>query len=162
MEKYEEMARRKLPQRAPGADVATFSLAYNLLHAAYLMINDLESAIHRPRGLTLPGFRLMFKLWLLGPTMPARLAELSVMSRSAVTNAVNTLERTGFVERRRSATDGRAITIALTSKGEESVREAFELQTSREHLWFAGLSAADRDALTALLRGIVASRPPTP
>ncbi|GAA3236042.1 MarR family winged helix-turn-helix transcriptional regulator [Actinocorallia longicatena] len=160
MEKYEEMARRGLPERVPGADVETFSLAYNLLHAAYLMINDLESAIHRPRGLTLPGFRLMFKLWLLGPTMPARLAELSVMSRSAVTNAVNTLEREGFAERRRSATDGRAITIALTAKGETAVAEAFAHQAVREQQWFAGLSLSDRRALTEMLRGIVAARPP--
>ncbi len=159
MEEYEELARGAIPGRAPEADVEGFSLAYNLLHVAYLLINDLESSIHRPRGLTLPGFRLMFKLWLLGPTMPARLAELSGMSRSAVTNALHTLERGGFVERRPSLTDRRAITAELTKEGERRVREAFELQAAREQEWFAALDAAERAELTVLLRRLVAGRP---
>ncbi|GAA2724323.1 MarR family transcriptional regulator [Actinocorallia aurantiaca] len=159
MEEYEELARRSIPDRDPGADVEAFSLAYNLLHVAYLLISDLESAIHRPRGLTLPGFRLMFKLWLLGPTMPARLAELSAMSRSAVTNALHTLERAGLVERRPSPTDRRAVTAELTGRGEEVVREVFEIQAAREQEWFADLDEAERAGLTALLRRLTANRP---
>ncbi|WP_106400345.1 MarR family winged helix-turn-helix transcriptional regulator [Actinocorallia populi] len=162
MEEYEELARRSIPDRAPGADVEAFSLAYNLLHVAYLLISDLESAVHRPRGLTLPGFRLMFKLWLLGPAKPARLAELSVMSRSAVTNALHTLERAGLVERRPSPTDGRAVTAELTAEGEAVVREAFGAQAAREREWFAGLDEAERAGLTALLRRMVGSRPERP
>ncbi|MEO3787727.1 MarR family transcriptional regulator [Actinocorallia sp. B10E7] len=160
MEEYEELARRAIPDRAPEVDVEAFSLAYNLLHVAYLLISDLESTVHRPRGLTLPGFRLMFKLWLLGPVMPARLAELSLMSRSAVTNALHTLERSGLVERRPSPTDGRAVTAELTEKGEAVVREAFGCQAEREREWFAGLDEAERAGLTSLLRRLVESRPP--
>ncbi|MDX6741264.1 MarR family transcriptional regulator [Actinocorallia sp. A-T 12471] len=159
MEDYEELARRGIPRVAPDADVELFSLAYNLLHVSYQLINDLEGAVHRPRGLTLPGFRLLFKLWLLGPTMPARLAELSKTSRAAVTNAVHTLERAGFVERRPSATDRRAVPVALTPKGEVAVREVFELQAAREASWFAGLDAGERASLTELLRRVAASQP---
>ncbi len=159
MEEYEELARRGIPARAPGADVEAFSLAYNLLHVAYLLINDLEATVHRPRGLTLPGFRLLFKLWLLGPAMPARLAELSLTSRSAITNAVHTLERAGLVERRPSETDGRVVMVALTGKGEATVREVFDLQAAREAAWFAALEPAERERLTALLRRLVERRP---
>ncbi|WP_344236433.1 MarR family winged helix-turn-helix transcriptional regulator [Actinocorallia libanotica] len=95
----------------------------------------------------------------MGPTMPVRLAELSGMSRSAVTNALHTLERGGFVARRPSPTDRRAVTAELTAEGERRVREAFELQASREREWFAALDGAERAELTALLRRLVAGRP---
>jgi DNA-binding MarR family transcriptional regulator len=158
--RYAAYARGRLAAMPPPADAEAFGLAYNLLQLAYLLVNDLETRIHRPRGWTLPGFRLMFKLWLLGPTQPARLAEISAMSRSAVTNAVNTLERDGLVERRRVPEDGRAVVVALTAAGETAVREAFAEQTRREQEWFSPLGAAERGHLTGLLARILESRPP--
>ncbi|MFC4057326.1 MarR family winged helix-turn-helix transcriptional regulator [Planomonospora corallina] len=158
--RYAEFARERLAALPPPADAEAFALAYNLLQLAYLLVTDLETRIHRPRGWTLPGFRLMFKLWLLGPAQPARLAEISAMSRSAVTNAVNTLERDGLVERRRVPEDGRAVEVVLTVAGEAAVREAFAEQTRREQEWFAPLEAAEREHLTGLLTRILAARPP--
>ncbi|MBG0826706.1 MarR family transcriptional regulator [Planomonospora sp. ID67723] len=143
----------------PPADPEAFELAYSLLQLAYLLVTDLETRIHRPRGWTLAGFRLMFKLWLLGPTQPARLAEISTMSRSAMTNAVNTLERDGLVERRPVPDDRRAVEIALTARGETAVREAFAEQTRREREWFSPLEAEERAGLTGLLTRILAARP---
>lgn len=157
--RYAAYARDCLAAMPPPADPDAFALAYHLLQLAYLLVTDLETRIHRPRGWTLPGFRVMFKLWLLGPTQPARLAELSAMSRSAMTNAVNTLERSGLVERRPIPSDARAIAISLTPAGEEAVRTAFADQTAREQQWFAALTPDERTALTALLTRILAARP---
>ncbi|WP_244894179.1 MarR family winged helix-turn-helix transcriptional regulator [Planobispora rosea] len=156
---YAAYARERLAAMPPPADPEAFELAYSLLQLAYLLVTDLETRIHRPRGWTLPGFRLMFKLWLLGPTQPARLAEISVMSRSAVTNVVNTLERDGLVERRPVPEDRRAVTVALTARGEAAVRETFAEQTRREQEWFSSLDAGERAGLTALLTRILAARP---
>jgi DNA-binding MarR family transcriptional regulator len=144
----------------PPADPDGFTLAYHLLHLSYLVVADLEGRIHRPRGWSLPGFRLMFKLWLLGPTRPARLAEISVMSRSAVTNALHTLERAGLVERRGVAADRRAVDVALTPAGERAVVEAFDAQARREAEWFATLTPSERATLASLLMRLVAARPP--
>jgi DNA-binding MarR family transcriptional regulator len=161
--RYADRARERVTELVPGADPAAFDLGYQLVHVAYLLVADLEATVHRPRGWTLPGFRIMFKLWVLGPTQPARLAELSVLSRSALTNAVNTLERDGLVERRRrSSEDKRAVLIALTERGRTAVADAFTAQTARELDWFAHLDDHDRDHLTTLLRRLVAARPPTP
>ncbi|WP_328958979.1 MarR family transcriptional regulator [Kitasatospora purpeofusca] len=156
---YAAYARDRLAGMPPPADPQAFALAYHLLHLSYLVVADLESRVHRPRGWTLPGFRLMFKLWLLGPTQPARLAEISAMSRSAVTNAVNTLERDGLVERRPLPDDRRAIAVALTSAGENAVRETFAEQTHREQQWFAVLDAQEQATLTDLLTRVLAARP---
>ncbi|MFF5209288.1 MarR family winged helix-turn-helix transcriptional regulator [Streptosporangium sp. NPDC000396] len=157
--RYAAYARERVAEMPPPADPEAFALAYNLLHLAYLLVTDLETRIHRPRGWTLAGFRLMFKLWLLGPTQPVRLAEISAMSRSAMTNAVNTLERDGLVERRAVPDDKRAVAVALTAKGERMVREAFTEQTLREQEWFAALEASERQRLTDLLTHVVAARP---
>ena len=157
---YAAYATQRLASMPSPADPDSFSLAYHLLHLSYLLVSDLESRIHRPRGWTLPGFRLMFKLWLLGPTQPARLADISVMSRSAVTNALNTLERTGLVERRTSEDDRRAVHVALTPQGLIAVQEAFAEQTSREAEWFAVLDKSERAALADLLTRVVGARPP--
>ncbi|MER5639948.1 MarR family transcriptional regulator [Kitasatospora sp. NPDC002227] len=157
--RYAAYAQERLAQLPPPADPEAFALAHHLLHLSYLVVNDLEGRIHRPRGWTLPGFRLMFKLWLLGPTQPARLAEISAMSRAAVTNAVNTLERDGLVERRPLPDDRRAVAAALTPAGEQAVREAFAEQTRREQEWFAVLDPQERATLTELLTRVLANRP---
>lgn len=157
--RYAAYARDRLAGMPSPADPEAFALAYHLLHLSYLVVADLESHIHRPRGWTLPGFRLMFKLWLLGPTQPARLAEISAMSRSAVTNAINTLEREGLVERRPVPDDRRAVAAGLTAMGEKAVREAFAEQTRREQQWFATLDAEERATLTDLLTRVLAARP---
>ncbi|MGA5762348.1 MarR family winged helix-turn-helix transcriptional regulator [Nonomuraea bangladeshensis] len=158
--RYAAYARERLAAMPPPADAEAFALAYHLLQLAYLLVTDLETRIHRPRGWTLPGFRLMFKLWLLGPTQPVRLAEISAMSRSAVTNAVNTLVRAGLTERRPVPGDARAVVVALTPAGETAVREAFAEQTGREREWFAALGPAEREQLTGLLVRILRARPP--
>lgn len=157
--RYAEQARERLAVLAPGADPDGFSLGYHLLHLAYMLVTDLESRVHRPRGWTVPGFRVMFKLWVLGPTRPSRLAELSVMSRSALTNAVNTLAREGLVERRDAPDDRRGVVIALTDRGTAAVTEAFTAHAARESTWFAALSPTERTQLTHLLSRLVAARP---
>lgn len=157
--RYAAYARKRLANMPPPADPEAFALAYHLLQLSYLLVTDLETRIHRPRGLTLAGFRVMFKLWLLGPTQPVRLAEISVMSRSAVTNVVNTLERSGLVERRPVPEDGRAVVVALTPEGEAAVHEAFAEQTRREREWFACLDPAEREQMTTLLSRILRTRP---
>jgi DNA-binding MarR family transcriptional regulator len=156
---YADHASTRVAAIRSEADAHTFALAYNLLQLTQLIVNDLEARVHRPRGLTLPGFRLLFKLWLLGPTQPARLADISELSRAAVSNLVNTLERDGFVERDRSGTDRRTVLVDVTEKGRTLVAEAFELQLQREREWFAALDADQRATLAATLRTLITSRP---
>ncbi|GAA0918348.1 MarR family transcriptional regulator [Nonomuraea longicatena] len=156
---YERHARERVAALPADVDPSVFELAYNLLHLSYLLVSDLESRIHRPRGQTLPGFRLMFKLWLLGPTRVSDLAGYSAMTRSAVSNAVNTLERDGLVERRADPGDRRTVIVALTEAGARAVHTGFEEQNRRERQWFAALTPAERDQLADLARRLIAARP---
>ncbi|WP_101787171.1 MarR family winged helix-turn-helix transcriptional regulator [Nonomuraea indica] len=156
---YARYAADRVAGMGSPAESRAFTLSYNLLQLSQLLVNDLEAQVHRPRGLTLPGFRLMFKLWLLGPTRPARLAELSVLTRSAVSNLVNTLERDGFVARSRTAADRRSVHVDLTEKGRATMGEAFELQLRREHAWFAALDEHEQGRFSSTARRLIESRP---
>ncbi|GAA3462709.1 MarR family winged helix-turn-helix transcriptional regulator [Saccharothrix longispora] len=154
---YERFARHRIAES--GGDADAFGLSYNVLHLAYVMITDYEALVHREQGWTMPGFRLMFKLWILGPTQPARLAELSGTTRSAMSNLINTLERAGLVERTRDGQDRRVVFVALTDEGRDAVSSTFPVQNAREARWFEALAPAERAQMVELIRRVVAARP---
>ncbi|GAA3856813.1 tyrZ transcriptional regulator YwaE [Saccharothrix violaceirubra] len=154
---YERFARYRIAEI--GCDAEAFGLSYNVLNLAYMMITDYEALVHRERGWTMPGFRLMFKLWVLGPTQPARLADLSGTTRSAMSNLINTLEKAGLVERTRDDQDRRVVFVALTEEGLRSVSGVFPKQNAREIRWFDVLDDAESAQLVELIRRVVAARP---
>jgi DNA-binding MarR family transcriptional regulator len=154
---YERYARHRIAEL--GGDADAFGLSYNVLHLAYMMITDYEALVHREHGWTMPGFRLMFKLWILGPTQPARLADLSGTTRSAMSNLINTLERAGLVERTRDGQDRRVVFVALTDEGRSAVAEAFPSQNGREARWFEALDTAECAQMVELIRRVVSARP---
>ena len=154
---YERFARHRIA--GMGGDAGAFSLSYNVLHLAYMMITDYEALVHREQGWTMPGFRLMFKLWVLGPTQPARLADLSGTTRSAMSNLINTLERGGLVERTRDGQDRRVVFVALTEEGRAAVAGVFPVQNARESRWFDALDDEERAYVVRLIRRVVEARP---
>ncbi|MFE2755445.1 MarR family winged helix-turn-helix transcriptional regulator [Actinosynnema sp. NPDC059335] len=156
-QEYERYARHRIAEL--GGDADAFRLSYNVLHLAYMMITDYEALVHREQGWTMPGFRLMFKLWILGPTQPARLADLSGTTRSAMSNLINTLERAGLVERTRDGQDRRVVFVALTEEGHAAVTRVFPRQNGREARWFAVLNDEERAHMVELIRRVVADRP---
>ncbi|TQE23611.1 MarR family transcriptional regulator [Streptomyces ipomoeae] len=60
---------------------------------------SMESTVHRPRGWSWPGFRVLFAIGLSGPVEVKKVAELSGMSRAAVSALVGTLEKAGLVSK---------------------------------------------------------------
>ena len=125
-------------------------LVFNLVRLQHRLSRDFE-ALHRRRGWTWAGFRIMNVLWAVGAVELRDLARLSGASRAALSSALNTLQRDGLVERTRDADDRRLVRLALTDKGRAELRGGIREQAQREARWFAALGAADRDRLTALL-----------
>ena len=52
-------------------------LVLTLHRVTTALVYDLESTVHRPRGWSWSGFRVLFVLWLGGPLVAKRVAELS-------------------------------------------------------------------------------------
>jgi DNA-binding MarR family transcriptional regulator len=151
-----DVAVERTAQRLPGIDPRAMRLVLSLYRASNAMVYDLESAVHRPRGWSWPGFRVLFVLWLTAPLEARRVAQLSGMSRAAVSALVNTLERDGLVSRRKAGHDRRAVELSLTTAGEQVFATAFEAHNERERTWAGALSDDEVAQLTALLEKLMA------
>ncbi|MCL6737486.1 MarR family winged helix-turn-helix transcriptional regulator [Streptomyces neyagawaensis] len=140
----------------PGIDPLAMRLVLTLHRAANMLVYDLESTVHRPRGWSWPGFRVLFVIWLSAPVEARKVAELSGMSRAAVSALVNTLERDGLVSKERAPYDGRAVQLRLTDAGLEAITSAFRSHNEREQEWAGSLSAEEQKTLIDLLAKLTA------
>ncbi|MGH3328001.1 MAG: hypothetical protein ACRDPT_09470 [Streptomycetales bacterium] len=62
-------------RRLPDADAEAMRLVLTLHRLTSLMVYDLEASVHRPRGWSWSGFRVMFALWLTNPLEVWQVAE---------------------------------------------------------------------------------------
>src|SRR3954471_7644254 len=86
----------KTKAELPDTDPVAMRLGLTLHRLAGALVYDWESTVHRPRGLSWGGFRVLFVLWLAGPLESRHAARLAGMSRAAVSALVKTLERDGL------------------------------------------------------------------
>lgn len=138
-------------RRLPELDVDALRLILMLHRVTNALVYDLESSVHRPRGWSWAGFRLLFVLWTSGPLEGKQVAALAGMSRAAVSNLVNTLDRGGLVHRETSPTDARAVLLSLTPDGAKQFEAAFHEHNAREREWASMLNRDERRQLITLL-----------
>jgi DNA-binding MarR family transcriptional regulator len=132
-------------------DTEAMALVLLLHRVTNAVVYDIESSVHRPAGWSWSAWRAVFTLWVNGPCEPSRLAELSGMSRQAVSALAKTLEADGLIHRRAADHDARSVVLSLTELGDRRVAEVFHAHNRRESEWAATLEPADRAALTRLL-----------
>jgi DNA-binding MarR family transcriptional regulator len=85
------------------------------------------------------------------PLTAGRLAELTRMSTSAVTAMLDRLERAGFIERQRDASDRRRVYVVSTGRHEADVADAFRPLNEATR----GLLAGQSDDRLAFLAGFI-------
>lgn len=146
---------RRVPAEVPTVDPQAMRLVLTLYRASNLITYDLESTVHRPRGWTFPGFRLLFVIWLAGPLESKQAAQLSGMSRAAVSALVNTLVKAGLVSRVPADYDRRTVQLSLTDQGREAITQAFGAHNDREHAWSKALTDEESHQLVHLLDKLI-------
>ncbi|RNL80756.1 MarR family winged helix-turn-helix transcriptional regulator [Halostreptopolyspora alba] len=139
----------------PQVDPVPMRFVLTLHRVTSALVYDLESTVHRPNGLSWPGFRVLFVLWLAGPLEAKRIAELSGMSRAAVSALVKTLDRDGLVTRERATHDRRALQLTLTDHGHGAITGAFEEHNKRERAWADTLTRPEMTILIGLLEKLM-------
>jgi DNA-binding MarR family transcriptional regulator len=155
-----ELAQKRVRGIVPDADLSALAVFFTLIRASERVTYELGT-VQRPMGWTWPGFRVLFWIWLLGPLEPRAIASLSNASRASVSSALNTLERDGFVVRRRSSGDRRLVTVELTELGAERISSAFVATNKRERELASVYTAEERQTLAELLgRLLPATRRP--
>jgi DNA-binding MarR family transcriptional regulator len=155
---FVDVAVERASEELPELDRGAMELVLTLHRAVGMLVYDLESSVHRPRGLSWPGFRLLFTLWIVGPLEVRRVAELSGMSRAAVSALVKTLERDGFVQRRPLEHDRRLVELSLTEHGRAEIARTFSAHNRRERLWGDALSPEEQKTMIELLRKLMERR----
>ncbi|MEU1179049.1 MarR family transcriptional regulator [Streptomyces sp. NPDC005820] len=146
----------RVGRELPGVDPLAMRMILTLHRAANMIVYDLESTVHRPRGWSWPGFRVLFAIWLSAPVEAKKVAELSGMSRAAVSALVGTLEKDGLVSKERAPYDGRAVQLRLTDAGREAITSAFQAHNEREQEWAGSLSEEEARTLVDLLGKLTA------
>jgi len=132
-------------------EVRALSAFINLLRAA----NSLHAQQSRwlaDTGLTVSQFGVLEALYHLGPLRQKQLSEKLLKTGGNMTMVVDNLEKHGQVERRRSATDRRMVTVHLTRKGRRLIDRIMpdHVDGIREEL--ARLSAREQEQLRVLCR----------
>lgn len=152
-----QMAKEKLPEKKPDAQVEANQLIISLDRAARLVSNDIEEAIHRPEGHSWAVFRYLFALWMYGEMPANQLATVTGMRRSQISNLTGQVEKEGLVTRRKSSRDGRAVVVSLSEEGENYISKVFDDHHVEEVQWSDGLTEIERNVLIALLDKLMQS-----
>lgn len=155
---FVKLARSQLGGRFDLEHLQANQAVLSLNRAAGVVIYDLESTIHRPRLGSWAAYTLLFVLWNAGPLPSHRLAELSNMSRAAVSNMTKTLLTKGYIEKEPHSRDGRAVTLHLTKLGTEAIEKSFAEEIRREHQWMSALTDIEQQLLIQLLDKLISSR----
>ena len=153
-----ELANRRLSTEFGSTHQLATQVLLTLNRAANVITYDLESSVHRPRGLSWSAFRLLFVTWLAGPIEPKSAAKLTGMSRAAVSNLTKTLEAGGLVERTPDPHDGRSVQLSLTEKGRAEMAATYQEHNEREYAWASVLTEAEQHVLVMLLDKLITNR----
>jgi DNA-binding MarR family transcriptional regulator len=140
----------------------TFHGMFTIFRLSALVYNDLEGTIFKPAGFSLAGFRVMFILWIADDLEQRDIARLAGVSPAGISSALNTLERNGLVERRRTSIDRRLVTVGLTTKGNDELATAYYAQNAREQEVFGNISPDDLHQLIELMRRVIKTYPRSP
>lgn len=135
------------PGLATDADSET-----ELAGALYSLVAGVAKTI--PRDLSPTSVATLGTLEHRGPTRLTRLAALESVAQPSMTLVVSRLEADGLVERRSDESDGRAVLVALTTKGASYLRRRREAGASKLAALMASLPEADLKALRGALPAI--------
>lgn len=152
---FADFATAKVTEFVPEADPRANRLSVAVNRVSQLLIYDYDSSIHRPTGSSWSAYRILFAIWVAGPLSPARIAELTGMGKSAISNLLKPLFTQGHLTQETSAEDRRSKLLALTDSGQAYVDEIFRRQNQRETEWARTLTPIEQDLLISLLNKLL-------
>lgn len=126
-------------------------VGYQLKRAQQALRSAMDSAL-RERGLTTPQYAALSALEAGEPLSGAELARRCFVTPQTMNGIVVGLEQGALVERTPHPDHGRVIETHLTEAGRVLLRDAHQAVRVIEEQMLAGMSAAERGGLGALLR----------
>ncbi|MEU1685642.1 MarR family winged helix-turn-helix transcriptional regulator [Micromonospora sp. NPDC005707] len=108
-------------------------------------------------GLTSAGMRVLLVLLRAGDSTHREMAERCFVRPATLTGIVDTLERDGFVARRRDTDDRRSVQLSLTDKGREHALAIIDLIHSNRPLTSVDADPAKQAVIREFLTEIITS-----
>ena len=139
------------PTRRPAAQQRALML-FVVLSRAFNSVTARVLREHGNHDLTPTEFGILEALHHKGPLLLGELQKKILLTSGGVTYTVDRLVERGLVERRDCPTDRRARFAALTPAGEALIARIFPRHAKVIEETMSGLSAAEQEALTGLLR----------
>lgn len=127
----------------------------NLFRASAAIRRHMESKVLADDRLSWTSFVAMWVLWVWGEMESRDLASAVGISRPTSTGVVTTLERRGYVRRRKNAEDGRMVRVSLTDRGRRKIEELFPRFNAEETVVTSHLSTEQQDAMAKMLRSML-------
>lgn len=148
---FADIALDRTVERLPETDRSAMAMVLLLYRVSNTVVYDIESTVHRPAGWSWSAFRLLFTLWVAGPQEASRAAELSGMSRAAVSSLSKTLNAAGLVARTPDERDKRGVVLSLTEAGTNRLEATFRVHNQRESEWAALLTPEELEVFNTVL-----------
>jgi MarR family 2-MHQ and catechol resistance regulon transcriptional repressor len=110
-----------------------------------------------PLGLTLAEFRVLRVLSESGPSPMIDLAKEQIITGAAMTSIVDHLEKLTLIERVRSDSDRRVVSVAISRKGQDTVKQGLTLYRKLIEKATHHVTEQERRDLLAILDKMIAS-----
>ena len=133
---------------------SSFSLADfvpYLLNRAGVKIGLAFTRDIEPLGVTLPMWRVMAALWEDSDQRLGDIAQKTSIDISTLSRLLVSLQRKQYVVRRRSGSDGRALSVSLTEKGRSLTERIIPIAAHYEDVATRGIKQADLARLNNML-----------
>jgi len=136
-------------------DFRVMAAVSNLFRASAAIRRHMEARVLAEDRLSWTSFVVLWVLWVWGEMESRDLAAAVGISRPTSTGVVTTLEGRGFVQRARTAEDGRLVRVSLTRSGQSKIEELFPRFNAEEVTVTAHLAPEQQEQLAALLRSML-------
>lgn len=149
---FDPIARARANWRDHGWDEADVMAAVTSITRVHQVLMQRIEAVLRPFDLTFARYEVLVLLTFAraGELPLGKVGERLQVSPASVTNAIDRLERSGYVRRSPHPTDGRTTLARLTVRGARVVEEATDALTAAR-FGADGLTDADAEAVFGLL-----------
>ncbi len=143
----------------PDVDPASIGV-FGRVARVHLVERSVIRSLHERHGLTPAAFDVLSNLRRSGSPYrltTGELAESALLTSAGMTFRIDKLEAEGLVRRVRSPDDRRLVYAELTATGLQRIDAVYQEHIALENEMLAGLSTAERELLTSLLRKLAAS-----
>jgi DNA-binding MarR family transcriptional regulator len=143
----------------PGVDTSPMAVVGRLLRASRHLQRGIERQL-AVFGLNMTEFNILAALRRTGTPYriaPADLSRSLLLTSGGLTKRIDRLEVEGLIERSPALDDRRSVLVGLTPAGLAVIDEAVAVHLRTEAQLIESLSLEDRDALTSVLRTLLAS-----